>query len=341
MPPKNNKKGNRDDGNDEQTSPSKPAVISPEKRDKSLFAFALNSGKFKTYKTKKAADKFAKNFPNIIHERLLFKSEEDFDTYKSKHAGANSFKNDKEYTHDEPIAIHLDDQEKEDADKIEEMRKQTFSCNRIALDYYVSELSMAVIVFISYLTPSGTNFWLIKSNHVEQTMNSYIRVKPTLFPKVNHILKNLKQIAARDLSKGPDDTLKNKTGYTVNRLYSYFILPEDKVTTQTEELEYIEEVLKQTGECIQQISTNNVYMSALETTVKNTGKGTFYKVMMNPNSGMNYTEYIKSTSVQIQRVKRFNLMAQESKIKYLNEIIGEHACEQDKYTTMEENNTDE
>ena len=231
--------------------------------------------------------------------------------------GANSFKNDKEYTHDEPIAIHLDDQEKEDADKIEEMRKQTFSCNRIALDYYVSELSMAVIAFISYLTPSGTNFWLIKSNHVEQTMNSYIRVKPTLFPKVNHILKNLKQIAARDLSKGPDDTLKNKTGYTVNRLYSYFILPEDKVTTQTEELEYIEEVLKQTGECIQQISTNNVYMSALETTTKNTGKGTFYKVMMNPNSGMNYTEYIKSTSVQIQRVKRFNLMAQESKIKYL------------------------
>ena len=223
----------------EAASPGKVNEVTPTKpktghfKEKRFSLIVLNNGKQLPFKSLIYSDIYEKTNAAAISTVHRFQTEEEMEKYQAK------MKTDQKPTVKRGCDSILSPQQKESLARMKRIKTTRHPHKAITVHYKTTPFSIACGIILDVVDYNGNTQWNFKATDHRENLLAYIDcVDDISGTYTKEIIQNSKLVERKDLTKaGKNAALKNKGGYNVCKMMSFFLLPQDDPTLNSEETE--------------------------------------------------------------------------------------------------------
>ena len=297
---RSSKKDVQDIGNDTTNHVTPSKSDKDQAKTKPFSLVVLNNGRQLPFTSLSYASIYEKTNATVISTIHRFHTEEEMVKFQSK------MKSETKPEAKRGIDSVLSPEQKESLARMKRIKTTRHPHKAITLHYKTTPFSSACGVILDVVDYNGNTQWNFKASDHRENLLAYIEcVDDVTGTYTKQLIQNLKLVERKDLTKaGENAPLKNKGGYNVCKMMTYFLLPENDPALDSEDSEkdHIERELHAFATELQNILTSTLYNEAMKDHVSNYSTK-FLDTLYSPKKGPTLPDFIKSCSIMVQPLK--------------------------------------
>ena len=295
-----NKKGEASAASKKEASPVTPTKeTKAEVKAKKFSLIILNNGKQLPFKSIVWASKYERDNATVISEVHKFHTEEEMEKFQAK------TKNETKPTAKRVNDSILSPEQKESLARMKRIKTTRHPHKAITLHYKTTPFSQACVVLLDVVDYNGNTQWNFKAVDHKENLQAYIDCGEEINGTYTEaMIKNLKLAERKNPEKTDQDAaLKNKGGYNICKMMTYFILPDNDANINSEETEkdFIERELHAFATELKTILTSPLYNAAMKDHV-GAYSDKFLDTLYSPKKGPTLPDFIQSCSILVQPI---------------------------------------
>ncbi len=332
MAGKNTRSSKKKDATTEKPAPVTP-VKPPAVKPKKFSLVVLNNGKNLPFKSLLYSGRYEKANATVISAVHRFHTAEEMETFQTK------LEADKKPTAvKRPNDSILTPDQKESLARMKKIKTTRHPHKAITLHYKTTPFSSACGIILDIVDYNGNTQWNFKASDHKENLQAYIECVEDLGGTYTRdLIVNLKLAQRRDLTKSDGAGMKNKGGYEVCKMMTFFVLPESDPSLSSEEAEkdFIERELHAFGNELKGILTSPLYNEAMKDHVAGYSDK-FLDTLYSPKKGPTLPDFIGSCTVLVQPIKNVGEHIIKAKEAEFEDIIHHYDNPIPKFITDED-----